>query len=141
MPSIESVMARDPACCTGDDGVIECARLMERDNVGMIPVVESLDTRKLVGVVTDRDLCIEVVARALDPNEVTVEECMTDELVAVGASDDIERALDLMRQHQVRRLPVVDEDGACVGVVGQGDLAQAVAAGRAKETRSSPPRQ
>jgi CBS domain-containing protein len=126
MATIESVMAREPGCCTPDDGVVDCAQRMERDNVGMVPVVESLDTRKLIGVVTDRDLCLEVLAHGLDPNDVTVEECMSDELYTIGLGDSLARAAELMEMHQVRRLPVVDEHGAILGVLSLGDVARAI---------------
>src|SRR5262245_41386847 len=111
MATVESVMTREPACCTADDSVIECARLMESADDGMIPVVESRDTRKLIGVVTDRDLCLQVIARGLHPRDLTVEEAMTDEVYTVAPGDTFEKAVQTMAQQKVRRLPVVDERG------------------------------
>lgn len=125
MAKVESVMRRDPVCCTPDEGVVECARMMEQEDVGMIAVVESRDTRKLVGVVTDRDICIEVVGAGRDPTECTVEDCMTDELFTVKASDDLGQALELMARERIRRVPVVDDGGAIVGVVEQPEIGAA----------------
>jgi CBS domain-containing protein len=136
MPTVESLMSPDPVCCTADEAVVECARLMDRENLGMIPVVESIDTRKLIGVVTDRDLCIGIVAAARDANEVTVEECMTDELYTVRPSDDLSRALSLMQHHQVRRLPVIDDAGCVVGVLAQADVSLVASPSEVKETVS-----
>ncbi len=132
MANVESAMTRDPVCCTADESVIECARLMDEEDVGMIPVVESADTRRLIGVVTDRDICLTVVAQGRNPRECVVEECMTDELFTVRPDDDLERALDLMRSEQIRRLPVVDENGAIIGVIAQADIASAIAAPEVK---------
>jgi CBS domain-containing protein len=136
MPTVEETMTRDPICCSPDEGVVDCAKKMEEHDVGMIPVVESLDTRKLIGVVTDRDLCLTVVAGGKSPGDSTVEECMTDEVISVAPGDDLGRALELMKQNQIRRLPVVDESGACVGVLAQADVVSAVAPKLVKETMS-----
>ena len=122
MKTTSDVMIRDPVCCTPDDSVVEAARIMERDEVSVVPIVESADTRKLVGVVTDRDLCLMVVAAGLPPFDVTVEECMTDEVITVGEETDLREVLRLMQQERQWRIPVVDATGACVGMVAQGDV-------------------
>ncbi len=132
--TVENVMTRDPECCTADESVIECAKMMENADVGMIPIVESLDTRKLIGVVTDRDIALGVVARGLEPKECTVEDCMTDEVFTVSASDPLDRAAETMKQHQVRRLPVVDENNCIIGVIAQADLVRAAPAEQVKDT-------
>lgn len=134
MSKVQDVMTRDPACCTPEDGVIECAKAMDREDVGVIPVVESRDTRRLVGVVTDRDLAMEVVAEGKNPAECTVADCMTDELVVCRPHDDLDEALGLMQEHQLRRIMVVDEDFSVVGVVSQADIARAAGARELKHT-------
>jgi CBS domain-containing protein len=118
MPTVRSVMERAPACCTAALGVVECAQIMERVGASLLPVVESMASRKLVGVVTDRDLALGVVGEGRDPRECTVEECMTDELYTVGPDEELDRALEIMERQRIRRLPVVDEQGACVGLLG-----------------------
>lgn len=134
MPTIETVMTRDPVCCTADDSVIECAKAMARENVGCIPVVESQDTRKLIGVVTDRDLCLDVIAEGRDPDDVTVGECMSEDLVTLEAGDDLDDVLRLMQENQLRRILIVDEDFACVGIVSQADIAQAAPSQQVQRT-------
>lgn len=123
---ISSVMTPQPECCTPDDSVIEVARVMEMRDVGVVPIVESQDTRRLVGVVTDRDLILRVVAQGRDPNVVVnVREVMTPEVVTCTPDDELLHAEDLMKQHQVRRIVVIDEQGAVVGIVSTADLARA----------------
>jgi CBS domain-containing protein len=131
---VEQVMSQNPVCCTPDDTSAECAKLMAREDVGFIPIVESQDTRRLVGVVTDRDLCIAIVAEGRDPGDAKVEECMTDEVISVAPGDSFDHVLGLMRQHRIRRVCVADENGALVGVVALADIAKAAAAGEVKET-------
>lgn len=134
MAKVQDVMTRDPACCTPEDGVIECAKMMAREDVGVIPVVESRDTRRLVGVVTDRDLAMEVIAEGKNPETCTVGDCMSDELVVCRPHDDLDEALGLMQEHQIRRVMVVDEDFSVVGVVAQADIAKAAGAREVKQT-------
>lgn len=120
------VMTPIPECCTPDDSVIEVARVMEMRDVGIVPIVESQDTRRLVGVVTDRDLILRVVAQGRDPNVVvSVREVMTPEVVTCTADDELGALEELMKQHQVRRIVVVDDAGAVVGIVSTSDLARA----------------
>src|SRR5262249_9677889 len=109
-------------------------KAMEREDVGIIPIVESRDTRRLVGVITDRDLALRVVADGRDPTEVSVEECMSEDLVTVKATDDLATALQLMQEHKLRRVLVVDENCACVGVVSQADIARAAAPDEVRRT-------
>lgn len=117
------VMTEDPVCCLPADAAVTAARLMKESDVGSIPVVESEQTKMLVGIVTDRDLALKVVAEGRDPNAVKVEEVMTRELVTCRAGDDLQRAVGLMAERQLRRIPVVDEGGKIVGIIAQADVA------------------
>ena len=115
-----------PQCCTPDDSIIEVARVMEQHDVGIVPIIESQDTRRVVGVITDRDIVLRVVAQGRDPNEiVSVRDFMTNELVSVSPEADILHAEESMKEHQVRRVLVVDENGCLVGIVTMADLARA----------------
>jgi CBS domain-containing protein len=96
---------------------------MKDENVGSIPVVEEKGSNKLVGIVTDRDLAIQVVATLCDPRTTTVAEVMTQQLVTCHADDDLQVAMDAMAQHQLRRLPVVDSDYKILGIISQADIA------------------
>lgn len=100
---------------------MEAARPMRDEDVGTIPIVEG---DKLVGTVTDRDIAIRVVADGKSPDKTTVQEIPSRELVTIDPQQDLDEALRLMARHQVRRLPVVEEDGKLVGVVAQADVAK-----------------
>jgi len=123
---ITDVMTPIPHCCTPDDSVIEVARLMQQHDVGIVPIIESQDTRRVVGVITDRDIVLRVVAEGRDPNEiVSVRDFMTNEIAAIRPEDDILHAEELMKERQIRRVLVVDENNCLVGIVTMADLARA----------------
>jgi CBS domain-containing protein len=115
-------MTTSPACCIPNDTVIRAARIMKEMDIGIVPVVESDRSRKLVGVVTDRDLCLSVVAEGQDPKTVQAQSCMTTNLVSCQPDDEVEAAMDLMREHLIRRVLVVDRQGIVQGVVSMADL-------------------
>src|SRR5947208_2442901 len=117
------IMTRDPNCCTPQDTVMRAARLMKIADVGVIPVCSSRDSRRLVGVITDRDLCLEVVAENLDANATSIDKCMTRNPVTCRTDEDIDTALQRMEKHQIRRIAVVDSDGQLVGIISQADIA------------------
>jgi CBS domain-containing protein len=102
------------------DSIVDAAKLMRGEDAGIAPIV---DGDRLVGVVTDRDIAIRVVAEGKDPSTTKVEEIASRNLVTVEPGQDLDDALRLMAQHQVRRLPVVD-DGKLVGIVAQADVAK-----------------
>ena len=119
----EQLMTPDPACCIPSDSASRAAKLMKIGDVGSIPVCESRQSRRLIGIVTDRDLAIQVVADGRDPNTTLLKDVMTREPLCCNPSDDIQSALKSMQSHQVRRIPVVDSDGMLVGIISQADVA------------------
>ncbi|HKO29882.1 MAG TPA: CBS domain-containing protein [Nitrospiraceae bacterium] len=121
---IQEVMTASPTWCLPEDPSIQAARIMEELNVGIVPVVKSLTDRRLVGVVTDRDLCLAVVAMDQQPQAVSVQECMTTNMVACHPDEDIQQAADLMEENQVRRIPVVDQQGILQGMISTADICQ-----------------
>jgi CBS domain-containing protein len=121
---VKEIMTPDPACCTPNDPIERAAKLMVEYDCGEIPVVESIDSCHPVGVITDRDIACRTVAKGLNPLQMTVSECMSTPLIAVNEDDDVYDCYSLMEKHQVRRLPVVDENGACVGIVALADIAR-----------------
>jgi CBS domain-containing protein len=118
---IRELMTENPRTVGSDATVVEAARVMRDDDVGLVPVV---DGDRLVGTVTDRDIAIRVVADEREPSSTTVREIASTDLVTIDPEQDLGEALRLMAQHQVRRLPVVEEDGRLVGIVAQADVAR-----------------
>jgi CBS domain-containing protein len=96
---------------------------MKTENVGSIPVCESRKSHKLVGIVTDRDLALQVVAEERDATSTLVQDVMTRDPFTCRAQEDIQKAHDCMQSHRVRRIPVVDDTGQLVGIIAQADLA------------------
>lgn len=126
MKKCHEVMTKNPACCLQNDTVLKAAELMKSENVGAIPVVENIQTKKLVGIVTDRDLTLKIVAEGLDAKATKVEVAMTHKVVACLAEDDLQKALDAMAEHQLRRIPIVDVNNQVVGIIAQADVATRV---------------
>ncbi|HEX3055621.1 MAG TPA: CBS domain-containing protein, partial [Gaiellaceae bacterium] len=104
---------------------VDAARMMRDEDVGLIPIVES---DHLVGTVTDRDIAVRLVAEGKSPEKTRVADIASRELVTIDPDQDVDEALRLMAKHQVRRLPVVEEDGKLVGIVAQADIAKHVSA-------------
>jgi CBS domain-containing protein len=119
--SVRKVMTANPCAIDADKPVSYAAKMMRDEDVGLAPIVEG---DRLIGTVTDRDIAIRVVAEGKDPESTTVREIASTDLVTIDPQQDLDEALRLMARHQVRRLPVVDEDGRLVGVVAQADIAR-----------------
>ena len=118
---IQEVMTSNPCSIDADKPVSYAAKMMKDEDVGFAPIVEG---DKLIGTVTDRDIAMKVVAEGRDPQSTTVREIASTNLVTIDPRQDIDDALRLMASNQVRRLPVVEEDGRLVGVVAQKDVAE-----------------
>jgi CBS domain-containing protein len=118
--SIKEVMTSEVKACEPDTSVSEAAKVMAKEDVGPVPVVEE---GRLTGIVTDRDIVVRVVAEGRDPSSTTVGEIASRDLVTVSPDDDLDMALKQLAQNQVRRIPVV-EGGRLVGIVAQADIAR-----------------
>jgi CBS domain-containing protein len=119
---VQDVMTANPVTVTGTDTVVTAARLMDSADIGSVPV---LDGGTPVGIVTDRDIAIRVVAQAKDPNRTTVGEIATGQPYYASPDQDLDEALELMAYRKVRRIPVV-EDGVLVGMLAQADVVHEV---------------
>ena len=126
MKMCNEVMTKNPFCCLPDDLVAKAAELMKSKNIGSIPVIDNEQTKKLVGIVTDRDLALKVIAKGLDARSMKVEAVMTRKVVTCLAGDDLQKALDAMAEHQLRRIPVLDKNNMVVGIIAQADVATRV---------------
>jgi CBS domain-containing protein len=118
--TVKDVMTSKPTSIAGDAMVVEAARRMLSEDVGSLPVV---DGDEVVGMITDRDVVLQVVAKDLDPNKVPVSTVCSESPVTARADDSLDDALAKMAKEQVRRLPVVS-DGRLVGILAQADIAR-----------------
>ena len=111
------------------DSVVDAAKLMKGEETGIAPIVED---GRLVGVVTDHDITVRVVAEGRDPRITRVEDVASRDLVTIDPDEGLDEALALMAQHDIRRLPVIEEDGTLVGMVAHADVLRHVEAERAE---------
>ena len=121
---VKEIMTPDPACCTPDTMLQRVGEMMVEHDCGEIPVVENMANMLPVGVVTDRDITCRTIARGLNPLIMTVADCMTVPAVTVMPDMTFEECCRVMEENQIRRVPVVDASGACVGIVAQADIAR-----------------
>jgi CBS domain-containing protein len=123
MAKCREVMTKDPASCSASESVTKVAGLMKQHDVGSVPVVEA---DRLVGIVTDRDIVLKVVAGGRNPEQAAVKDAMTPNPVSCKEDDDLDYALRLMKERQVRRMPIVDGAGRLTGIIAQADVATRV---------------
>ena len=121
--SARDIMTDSPAVVTAETTARDAARMMQDNDCGSLPVVESRDSMKLLGIVTDRDLALRILGRGQDPNT-PVREAMTKNVYSVKQDDDLDAVEHVMSSQQVRRVPVVDGQDRIVGIVAQADLAR-----------------
>jgi CBS domain-containing protein len=123
MSTCSDVMTKNPVSALPTDTVVNVAQLMKERDIGPVPIVEDKVTKKLIGIVTDRDLALKVVAEGRDPNTTLVRDVMTTDVVTCHEEDDIDSTLDAMSRHQLRRILVVDKNDQLVGIIAQADVA------------------
>jgi CBS domain-containing protein len=126
MAKCKDVMTKNPVCCEPGDAVSRVAEVMKREDVGSVPVVESQKSKHLMGIVTDRDIVVKVVADGRAVDRATVQDAMTANPSCCREDDDVERAMAAMKDRQVRRMPIVDSDGRLTGIISQADVATRV---------------
>jgi CBS domain-containing protein len=119
--TVQEVMTSNPTTVRPDTPATEAAQIMKNEDTGIVPIA---DGDRLAGVITDRDLTLKIVAEGGSP-ETTVGELASKDLVTIDPQQSLEEAARLMAEHQVRRLPVVEEDGRLVGILSQKDVAEA----------------
>jgi CBS domain-containing protein len=119
--SVKDIMTTNVACCTPDQSIQQVARLMVEHDCGEIPIVD--ESNKVVGVVTDRDICCRAVAQGANCADMQISDVMTSPAVCVTQDTSIADCTTLMEENMIRRVPVTDENGCCCGIVSQADLA------------------
>lgn len=117
------LMTPNPICCLPTDTAQHVAALLRDHDIGALPVVKDQKSRKLMGIITDRDLCCAVVAAGLEAKAILIRRILSKNPVKCHVGDELETCIQAMERYQVRRLPVVDDDGRCVGIISQADLA------------------
>ncbi len=119
---VREIMSRNPVCCLTTDSVQRAAQLMRDEDIGSVPVVSDHQRKGLVGIVTDRDLTLKVLAEARSA-ATTVGDVMTSQVITSHEDQDTNAVMDLMARHQLRRIPVTDNNNQIVGIVAQADIA------------------
>lgn len=125
---VSDVMTPDPVCCLPTDTAEKAAKILRDRNVGSVPVVLDHKSRQLIGIITDRDLCCTVVASGLEPKATPIKRFVTTNPLTCRESDTVDVCMNLMQLYQLRRIPVIDDEEKCIGMVSQADLARHKAA-------------
>jgi len=122
MERAKDIMTKDPATVTPETRIQDAARMMKDQNVGILPVVERSGSKRLAGVVTDRDIAIRCVAEGHDSSKCQVREAMSRDVQTARPDDAVEDVMKRMAKEQVRRIPIVDAGGELVGIIAQADI-------------------
>lgn len=126
MKKCRDVMTKDLVTATPEDTITEVAQLMKNEDIGPVLVVENNDSKTLVGIITDRDIALKVIAEGKDPKMTRVGEVMSKKLVTCRPDDNVDVAIDAMAHYQLRRIPVVEDNMKLVGIISQADVATRV---------------
>ena len=118
------LMTPNPACCVPRDSVVTAGMIMKNHNVGSVPVVQDRDSMRVIGMITDRDIALRVVADQRDYYNTHVEDVMTNDVVTCSVDDDYDEVIQAMKQHQIRRIPVVDSKKRLSGIIAVADVAR-----------------
>lgn len=130
---VRDVMTKDPSCVTATATIREAAQVMQRENVGIIPVVEENQNKRLIGVVTDRDIAIRAVAAGRDATTRVSDVMSSNKIKTCTPNDSVDDAMTAMATEQVRRIPIVDERGALIGILAQADIVRKTKDGASAE--------
>ncbi len=117
---VKELMTPDAKATWLTESLADAARLMWENDCGVLPIIK--DGRKVIGLITDRDVCMASAMRDKNPSAISVEEVMTGQVYAVNPEDNIDQALQVMQQHQIRRLPVIDLEGELQGILSMNDI-------------------
>lgn len=117
---VKEIMTATVRSCDLNESLAEVAKTMWDNDCGILPVRK--DGQDVVGVITDRDVCMGAAMRDAHPSSISVEEVITGNLYSVAPEDDVSSALELMRGHRVRRLPVIDAEGELKGILSMNDI-------------------
>lgn len=122
MKSLKEIMSTDVACGTADMSLADIAGMMVTFDCGEVPIVDSLQNKNVIGVITDRDIVCRTLGKGLNPMNLKVQDCMTTDIVTGDYDMTVNDCLEIMQENQIRRLPIVDENNQLCGIVSQADL-------------------
>lgn len=126
MMKVSDIMTTEPACCTANSTLEEAAQLMIDHDCGEIPVIDSFENYTPIGVITDRDITCRTVGKGLNPLEMQVADCMSVPLISVKPNDQLDKCYQVLEENQIRRVPVVNDEGKICGIVSLADIARNV---------------
>lgn len=121
---VSEIMTKNPVCCTPEVGLQVAAKIMCDHDIGEIPVVDSHETLRPLGVITDRDIVCRSLAQGLDPMDLTARDCMTRTVVSVTPTTSVADCVRVLEERRIRRVVVVDGKGRCCGIVSLADIAR-----------------
>jgi CBS domain-containing protein len=122
MTKAKDIMTSNPVTCRDTDSVYDAVQIMKQRNTGVVPIVDQND--QCCGIITDRDICMQVILNSLDPKSTRLQSVMTKELLTCKPDDDINQVLAQMESRQVKRMIVTDENNRCVGIISEADIVQ-----------------
>jgi CBS domain-containing protein len=121
--NVKEIMTKNPITCLPSTKLDQVAKLMLENSCGEVPVVRSQESRELVGVITDRDICCRAVAAGKNPASIPASECMSAPVFTISADSDLSKSCKTFSEKEVRRLPVVDKQNHLVGILSLADVA------------------
>jgi CBS domain-containing protein len=131
---VQEVMTQHPLCCRATDTAQAVAQILRDQDIGSIPVIDDGASERLIGIITDRDLCCSIVAEGLDPKTTSIEAYVTRDPVTCRQEQSLDSCEKLMQMRQIRRMLVVDQDMRCIGIVSEADLARTDESGKVHRT-------
>lgn len=123
MKNCQAIMTTNPQCCLASDKVYTVAQRMQSENIGALPVVANHNNKRLIGIITDRDLAVRVVGASQDATNTQVGNVMTPNPVVCQPTDSLDTTIEIMAHNKIRRIPVVDDNGQVLGIISQADVA------------------
>jgi CBS domain-containing protein len=124
MLTAKDIMTANPVVCTPETSLQDVAQLMWENDCGELPVMDSANSRTPIGVITDRDIVCRGVAQGKDVRAMTAGDCMSTPCVTVDADSSLEACIELLEASLIRRVPVLDDNGECCGIIAQADIAR-----------------
>ena len=131
---VKEVMTPDAKAIWLTESLADAAKMMWEYDCGILPIIK--DGRTVIGLITDRDICMATAIRNANPSEISVEEVMTGEVYSVNPEDDVDEALQTMQEHRIRRLPVINSEGELTGILSMNDIVLRAGESSGKKTHA-----